>query len=99
MAIIRMFLFSLNVVLIKGDNMITSGVSAQFIGNGRVNISVNEMADDGKGGKAQRVGNQISLFGNDASAIAYTNLVNSTGILYAPANNDKLIGNVFDVSA
>ncbi len=78
--------------------MITSGINAQFIGNGRVQIRVNEIANNQKGGSAQIVGSDIAQFSNDNAAISYANLVNQTGVLFGPKENKELIKDVFQLS-
>ena len=79
--------------------MITGGVSAQFIGNGRVQISVNETANNSKGGSAQIIGRDFASFNSDNAAISYANLVNQTGVLFAPKDNGELVKDVFQLSS
>ncbi len=79
--------------------MITGAVSAQFIGNGRVQINVSEAANNSKGGSAQIIGRDIALFNSDNAAISYANLVNQTGVLFGPRDNRELVKDVFQLSS
>lgn len=78
--------------------MITGNVSAQFIGNGRVLIRMNEAAQGKNGASAQVAANDFASFSSDNAAISYTNLVNQTGVLFAPKDNHELVKDVFQLS-
>lgn len=79
--------------------MITRNVSAQFIGNGRVLLRMNSVAQDNKNASAQVTANTVAAFSNDAAAISYTNLINQTNCLFGPKPYEELVTDVFQSSS
>lgn len=75
--------------------MITGNVSAQFIGNGRVQVRMNETANSKRGAAGQICATDFAQFNNDNAAMHYTNLVNSTGVLFGPKDSHQLLDDVF----
>ena len=62
--------------------MSNTNVSAQFIGNGQVELSYKKTLKDKRGGIAHVITTNIAKFKNDWAAQSYVNLVNATGEYY-----------------
>lgn len=79
--------------------MITNNVTAQYAGNNRVLLRVNSSANAKNGSTAQTAGCDTAAFNNEIAAISYANLVNQTGILFKPVQNNELVKDVFELAS
>lgn len=57
-------------------------VTAQFLGNGQVELSYKKILKDNRGGMAHVITTNIAKFKNDWAAQSYVNLINATGEYY-----------------
>lgn len=61
-------------------------VTAQFMGNGQVELSYKKTLKDSRGGIAHVIKTNIAKFKNDWAAQSYVNLINATGEYYIVCN-------------